>query len=120
MHYMTVVLLEKSDEQIFALTAVGCLTEEYLPHCQRSLDSVGSRFPYHKRSRPTQCIGRLYVGLLSNQVIACELLLQLGEVLDGANHLRNIRVLVVVPRNNLNLVVVIVELQNHGLSCIEE
>ena len=104
----------------FVRAAVGCLTVENLPHYYRSLDSVSSRLPYHKRSRPTQCIGRLYVGLLSNQVIACELLLQLSEVLDGANHLRNIRVLVVVPRNNLNLVVVIVELQNHGLSRVEE
>ena len=30
--------------------------------------------------------------------------LQLGEVLNGADHLRGVGVLVVVPRNDLNLI----------------
>ena len=42
---------------------------------------------------------------------------KLCEVLDGANHLRGVGVLVVVPGNNLNLIGILVDLSNHGLSC---
>ena len=41
--------------------------------------------------------------------------LKFCEVLDGANHLRSVGVLVVVPGNNLNLVA-----NNGGLGSIEE
>ena len=47
-------------------------------------------------------------------------LCKLCEVLDGANHLRGVGVLVVVPRNNLYLVGLVVDLSNHGLGSIEE
>ena len=47
-------------------------------------------------------------------------LLQLSEVLDSTNHLRSIRVLIVVPRNYLYLICVVVDLANHCLSSIEE
>ena len=43
---------------------------------------------------------------------------QFAEVLDGANHLACVGVLVVVPRNNLNLSKIIADRQNHGLCCI--
>lgn len=47
-------------------------------------------------------------------------LLQLCEVLDSTNHLRSIRVLIVVPRNYLYLICILVDLANHCLSSIEE
>ncbi len=37
-------------------------------------------------------------------------LLQLSEVLDGANHLAGVAVLIVVPGHNLNLIGVVVDL----------
>ena len=47
----------------------------------------------------------------------CELkLVKLCEVLDCTNHLAGVGVLVVVPRNNLYLVGVVVDLCNHCLS----
>ena len=48
------------------------------------------------------------------------LLGKLSEVLDCTNHLRSIRVLVVVPGNNLNLIQSVAEVGNHGLSSVEE
>ena len=60
---------------------------------------------------------------LNNQQFDFEtvrLLFQLSEVLDGANHLRSVRVLIVVPRNNLYLIGIVVDLRNHGLSSVEE
>ena len=45
---------------------------------------------------------------------------QLSEVLDGADHLRNIGVLVVVPGNDLNLNLAVGQLGNHGLSSIKQ
>ena len=48
------------------------------------------------------------------------ILFQLSKVLNGANHLRSVRVLIVVPRNNLNLISVVVDLANHGLSSVEQ
>ena len=45
-------------------------------------------------------------------------LAQLSEVLDGANHLRGVAVLVVVPGNNLHLIGVLIQLSNHGLGGI--
>ena len=45
---------------------------------------------------------------------------ELCEVLDRTNHLAGVGVLVVVPRNNLYLVGIVVDLCNHGLGCIEE
>ena len=47
-------------------------------------------------------------------------LAELCEVLDSSYHLRCVRILVVVPRNNLYLIGVVVKLDNHGLSGIEE
>ena len=41
-------------------------------------------------------------------------------MLDGAAHLRNIGVLVVVPGNNLNLGHAAGQLVDHGLGCIEQ
>ena len=46
-------------------------------------------------------------------------LAQLGEVFDGANHLRGVGVLVIIPRNNLNLIQIITDWVNHCLSSIE-
>ena len=46
--------------------------------------------------------------------------LDLSEVLDGADHLRGVGVLVVVPRNDLNLVGVVVDLSHHGLGGVEQ
>ena len=45
---------------------------------------------------------------------------QLGEVLDGADHLRNVGVLVVVPGNHLNLGHAAGQLVDHGLGSIEQ
>ena len=42
-------------------------------------------------------------------------LLQLSEVLDGANHLAGVAVLVVVPSNNLYEGVAVADLADHGL-----
>ena len=53
-------------------------------------------------------------------MIFCFDLRKLCEVLDGANHLRGVGVLVVVPKNNLYLVGLVVDLGNHGLGSIEE
>ena len=46
--------------------------------------------------------------------------LQLREVLDGANHLAGVAVLVVVPRDDLNLIGVVVDLGDHGLGGVEQ
>ena len=45
---------------------------------------------------------------------------KLSEVLDCSNHLACVAVFVVVPRNNLYLVCVIVNLSYHCLCCIKE
>ena len=47
-------------------------------------------------------------------------LLQLSEVLNGTNHLAGVGVLVVVPRNDLNVIGVVVDLSDHGLGGIEQ
>src|SRR5699024_10625814 len=44
----------------------------------------------------------------------------LSEVLDGADHLRGVAVLVVVPGHDLNLIGVIVDLGDHGLGSVEQ
>ena len=41
-------------------------------------------------------------------------------MLDGAAHLRNIRVLVVVPGNNLNLSLAVSQGADHGLGGVEQ
>ena len=46
--------------------------------------------------------------------------LDFSEVLDCTNHLACVGVLVIVPRNNLYLICVVVNLSNHCLSSIEE
>ena len=46
--------------------------------------------------------------------------LQLSEVLDGADHLGGVAVLVVVPGHDLHLIGVVVQLGNHGLGSIEQ
>ena len=47
-------------------------------------------------------------------------LLQLSEVLDSANHLAGVAVLVVVPSNNLNERVAVANLADHGLVSVEQ
>src|SRR5699024_7657761 len=44
----------------------------------------------------------------------------LGEVLDGADHLRGVAVLVVVPGHDLHLIGVVVDLGDHGLGSVEQ
>ena len=44
----------------------------------------------------------------------------LSEVLNGTDHLRGVGVLVVVLRNDLNLIGVVVDLSDHGLGGIEQ
>ena len=44
----------------------------------------------------------------------------LSEVLDGTDHLRGVGVLVVVPRHDLDLVGVVVDLSDHGLGSVEQ
>ena len=44
----------------------------------------------------------------------------LSEVLNGTDHLRGVGVLVVVPRHDLNLIGVVVDLSDHGLGSIEQ
>ena len=46
--------------------------------------------------------------------------LHLSEVLDGANHLAGVGVLVVVPGHDLHLIGVVVDLSDHGLGSIEQ
>ena len=46
--------------------------------------------------------------------------LQLCEILNGANHLRGVGVLVVVPGNNLYLIGVVIQLGNHGLGSVKQ
>ena len=43
-----------------------------------------------------------------------------SEVLDGADHLRNIGVLVVVPGNDLHLAGAVAQIDHHGLGGIEQ
>ena len=45
---------------------------------------------------------------------------EVSEVLDGADHLRNVGVLVVVPGNDLNLGLAVGQLVNHGLGSVEQ
>lgn len=46
--------------------------------------------------------------------------LQLCEILNGANHLRSIRILVVIPGNNLNLIKTVAKRGNHCLSSVKQ
>ena len=55
---------------------------------------------------------------ISGLVFPC--LQQVGEVLDGADHLRNVGVLIVVPGNDLNLSQTAGQLVDHGLGSIEQ
>ena len=48
------------------------------------------------------------------------LLAELCEILNGSDHLAGVGVLVVIPRNNLNLIQIVGNLSNHSLSCIEK
>ena len=48
------------------------------------------------------------------------MLLQFGEVLDRPDHLAGVGVLVVVPRDDLDLVGVVVDLADHGLGRVEQ
>ena len=56
----------------------------------------------------------------SSPALSVNLRLQLSEVLDCANHLRGVAVLVVIPRNNLNLIQTVADRGNHGLGSVEE
>jgi hypothetical protein len=47
-------------------------------------------------------------------------LFQFSEVLNGANHLRSVRILIVVPSNNLDERVAVTDLRNHGLVSVEQ
>lgn len=53
-------------------------------------------------------------------LVSLQQILDLCEVLDSTNHLRSVGVLVVVPRDNLNLVGLLIELENESLGSIEE
>ena len=44
----------------------------------------------------------------------------LCEVLDGADHLAGVGVLIVVPCNDLYLIGVVVDLGDHGLSSVKQ
>ena len=46
--------------------------------------------------------------------------LQLREVLDGADHLAGVAVLVIVPAYDLHLIGILVQLGDHGLGGIEQ
>ena len=48
------------------------------------------------------------------------ILFQLSEILNGANHLRSVRVLIVVPSNNLYERVTVTDLADHSLVSVEE
>ena len=63
-----------------------------------------------KQEAPRRCAGEL---------LRIELQ-QSGEVLDGADHLRNVGVLIVVPGNDLNLRGAVLERHRHSLSGIEQ
>ena len=55
-----------------------------------------------------------------NIPITYMVLLQFCEVLNCTNHLRSIRVLIVVPRYHLNLISIVVNLAYHCLSSVKE
>ena len=48
------------------------------------------------------------------------ILAQLGEILDGTDHLAGVGVLVVVPGDDLNLRIAVGKRQDHGLRGIEQ
>ena len=56
----------------------------------------------------------------SEPLCVCRGYLDLGKVLDRANHLAGVGILVVIPGNDLNLIGVVVNLGYHGLGSIEE
>ena len=49
----------------------------------------------HKKATRRESGGSYYL-------VSYLILFQLSKILDGANHLRSVRVLIVVPGNNLN------------------
>ena len=63
--------------------------------------------------KPPDFVGRHFYHVLRN-------LFQLSEILNGANHLRSVRVLIVVPSNNLYERVAVTDLRNHGLVSVEQ
>ena len=48
------------------------------------------------------------------------LLLELGEILDGSDHLAGVGVLVVIPADDLDLISIVVHLADHGLGGVED
>ena len=47
-------------------------------------------------------------------------LLYVSEILNGSYHLACVGVLVVIPRNNLNLIETVAEVANHSLCSVKE
>ncbi len=82
----------------------------------RAASTVAARAPAFPVSRKKNALhgGRAYC------YRGKAVLLQLSEVLDGANHLRSVRVLIVVPSNNLNERVAVANLADHGLVSVEQ
>ena len=62
-----------------------------------------------------QTIGRLTALSASLPVSYTHLDVYKRQVLNGTDHLRGVGVLVVVPRHDLNLIGVVVDLSDHGL-----
>ena len=56
-----------------------------------------------------------FCGICLNRGLA-----ELSEILDGANHLAGVGVLVVVPGNNLNLSAAVAQIHDHGLSSVKQ
>ena len=77
---------------------------------------AAARSEHEKKCHPTSIGWHFLFKLLNVGTV----LLQLSEVLDGANHLRGVRVLIVVPSNNLNERVAVANLADHGLVSVEQ
>ena len=76
--------------------------------CHRTFRRTLNKAP--QRKKPPQ------MRQLFNLINLCKLC----KVLNGANHLAGVAVFVVIPRNNLNLIKSVAEVDNHGLSCVKE
>ena len=77
---------------------------------------AAARSGHEKKCHPTSIGWHFLFKLLNVGTV----LLQLSEVLNGANHLRGVRVLIVVPSNNLYQRVAVTNLAYHGLVSIEQ
>ena len=46
--------------------------------------------------------------------------LDFSKILNGTNHLAGVAVFVIIPRNNLYLIGIVVDLGNHGLGSVKQ